>query len=70
MNRTYALATDLSTPRIVAQVHITGQPPAPLLIGGTHRLDRVSRERVPELLRQPRTEMLVVRWHGREAATV
>ncbi|WP_192580223.1 hypothetical protein [Micromonospora sp. ALFpr18c] len=33
----------------MTQIHITGQPPAPLLIGGTHRLDRAWRERVPQL---------------------
>ncbi len=48
-DRDYAMSTDLTKPVIVAQVDIGGQPPARLLIDGTHRLYRAWREGVPRL---------------------
>ncbi|MEV4211252.1 hypothetical protein [Micromonospora sp. NPDC049662] len=49
LNRTFAMATDLSTQLTVGQIHITCQPPALLLVDGTHWLYRAWRERVPQL---------------------
>ncbi|MFF4879583.1 hypothetical protein [Micromonospora sp. NPDC000668] len=49
LNRTYAMTTDLSQPLIVGQLSVSGHPPGPLLIDGTHRLYRAWREHVPRL---------------------
>ncbi|MFI7077173.1 hypothetical protein ACIBO1_07760 [Micromonospora sp. NPDC049903] len=49
LDRAYAMTTNLAKPLIVAQLTITGQPQAPLLIDGIHRLYRAWRERVPRL---------------------
>ncbi|MCZ7423778.1 hypothetical protein O7605_31790 [Verrucosispora sp. WMMA2121] len=49
LDRAYAMTTDLKTPVIVAQLDISGHPPAPLLIDGTHRLYRAWREHLPRL---------------------
>ncbi|MEV6815117.1 hypothetical protein [Micromonospora sp. NPDC051296] len=49
LDRAYAMTTDLATPLIVAQLTITGQSPAPLLIDGVHRLYRARCEGVPRL---------------------
>ncbi|MEV4544669.1 hypothetical protein [Micromonospora echinaurantiaca] len=40
LNRAYAMTTDLTKPLIVAHLDVTGHPPSPLLIDGTHRLYR------------------------------
>ena len=49
LDRAYAMTTDLAKPVIVAQLAINGQPPAPLLIDGTHRLYRAWREGIAQL---------------------
>ncbi|AEB44281.1 hypothetical protein [Micromonospora maris] len=49
LDRAHASTTDLTTPLIVAQLDISGYPPAPLLIDGTHRLYRAWREHLPHL---------------------
>jgi hypothetical protein len=45
----YALTTDLAQPVIIATLLPAGQPPAPLLIDGAHRLYRGYAEGVAEL---------------------
>jgi hypothetical protein len=37
-DRAYAMTTDLAQPVIIATVPVSGGPPCPLLIDGTHRL--------------------------------
>ena len=49
LDRAYAMTTDLTTPLILAQLTITAQPPAPLLIDGTHRLYRAWHDGVARL---------------------
>ncbi|MBQ1019873.1 hypothetical protein KBX71_18670 [Micromonospora sp. D93] len=49
LNRTYAMTTDLAEPSIVAQISVNEQPPATLLIDGTHRLYRAWRRHIPRL---------------------
>jgi hypothetical protein len=49
LHRAYAMTTDLTKPVIVAQLDISGNPPAALLIDGTHRLYRAWRDGVPRL---------------------
>ncbi|MBQ1011079.1 hypothetical protein KBX53_08975 [Micromonospora sp. M51] len=49
LNRTYAMTTDVAEPLIVAQISVNEQPPATLLIDGTHRLYRAWREHIPRL---------------------
>ncbi|MBQ0906793.1 hypothetical protein [Micromonospora sp. U21] len=49
LNRTYAMTADLTKPLIVAQISVNKQPPATLLIDGTHRLYRAWREHIPRL---------------------
>ncbi|GAB3864133.1 hypothetical protein GCM10029963_74010 [Micromonospora andamanensis] len=49
LDRAHAMTTDLTTPVIVAQLDISGHPPAPLLVDGTHRLYRAWREHLPRL---------------------
>jgi hypothetical protein len=45
----YALGTDLAQPVIIATLTPAGQPPAPLLIDGTHRLYKAHALGVAEL---------------------
>jgi hypothetical protein len=49
----YAMATDLDDPVIIASVTVPGEPSAPLLIDGCHRLykaARLGREHLPSLV--------------------
>ncbi|MFC3499916.1 hypothetical protein ACFOOK_02860 [Micromonospora krabiensis] len=48
LDRSYATATDLTTPVIIAQLLISGSP-SPLLIDGIHRLYRAWRGGLPQL---------------------
>jgi hypothetical protein len=49
----YAMTTDLDDPVIIASITVAGEPPAPLLIDGCHRLyraARLGREHLPSLV--------------------
>lgn len=49
----YAMTTDLDDPVIIARITVPGEPSAPLLIDGTHRLYkavRLGREHLPSLV--------------------
>jgi hypothetical protein len=48
-DREYAMTTDLTSPLIVATLHLPGSGNSSLLIDGTHRLYRAYREHVAEL---------------------
>jgi hypothetical protein len=48
-DREYAMTTDLTSPLIVATLHLPGSGNSSLLIDGTHRLYRAYREHVTEL---------------------
>ena len=48
-DREYAMTTDLTSPLIVATLHLPGSGNSALLIDGTHRLYRAFRQSIPEL---------------------